>query len=117
MMIRKIEIGGEDRTVCFNFNCLEELCEIGGYDVLNGLSVHGNFKLGTLLAFTGLKYGIDPEGRIEDKDLPFDMKKVGSWLSPAKMEEVIEAFNSQCQTGKKKQEKMETQSHGTTSGE
>jgi hypothetical protein len=101
-MIRKIKIGGEERPVEYNFNCLQEIAEITGIDTLNGLSLDGNFKLAIVFVYTGLKYGLDPEGR--GIELPFDQKKVGSWLKPPIVIKFVEAFNSQCQSEEKKTE-------------
>jgi hypothetical protein len=102
MMIRKIEIGGQERPVCFNFNCLEEFEQITGSDPLNGLKI--NAKNAKALIFCGLKYGAHPEG-CDNSALDFTLAKVGSWLDPATVSVVMEAFNSQgAPEGEKKTE-------------
>ena len=72
-MIRRIDIGGEVRPLCFNFNCLEEFEEMTGINALNGLKA--NAKSMKALIFCGLKYGLHPEG-CDNKDLGFDLKKI-----------------------------------------
>lgn len=91
-MITKINIGGQERPLSFNFNCLEEFEEVTGIDPLNGLKI--NAKSAKALIFYGLKYGKYPEG-CEDKDLDFNLKKVGAWLDPQTIAAAMEAFNAQ----------------------
>lgn len=98
-MIRKITIGGQERPLCFNFNCLEEFEEMTGVDPLNGLKI--NAKNAKALIFCGLKYGKFPEG-CENKDLDFDLKKIGAWLDPQTITAAMEAFNSQGQPEEEK---------------
>jgi hypothetical protein len=93
-MVRKINIGGEDRSLCFNFNCLEEFEEMTGVDPLNGLKI--NVKNAKALIFCGLKYGKYPEG-CENTTLDFNLKKVGSWLDSSVLLAAMGAFNSQGQ--------------------
>jgi hypothetical protein len=98
-MIRKMNIGGQERPIDFNFNCLEEFEEMTGVDPLNGFNA--NAKNMKALIFCGLKYGLYPEG-CESSELDFTIKKVGSWLDPETMSAAMEAFNSQ---GQPKEEK------------
>lgn len=91
-MIRKMNIGGQERPIDFNFNCMEEFEEMTGVDPLNGLKV--TTKNVKALMFCGLKYGRFPEG-CENKDLDFTLKTVGAWLSPHDLIKVLEAYNSQ----------------------
>lgn len=103
-MIRRIDIGGEVRPLCFNFNCLEEFEEMTGVDPLNGLKI--NAKNAKALIFCGLKYGKYPEG-CDDKDLDFTVKRVGAWLDPQTIAAAMEAFNSQGAPEEKKTEHQE----------
>lgn len=100
-MVKTIHIGGEDRPIDFNFNCLEEFEELTGMDPLNGLKV--TIKSAKVLLFCGLKYGKYPEG-CESTALDFDLKRVGSWMNSQELVRVLEAFNSQGQTEEKKTE-------------
>ena len=100
-MISKIDIGGEVRPLCFNFNCLEEFEEMTGVDPLNGLKI--NAKNAKALIFCGLKYGKYPEG-CDNSQLDFNVKKVGAWLDPQTISAAMEAFNSQGAPEEKKTE-------------
>lgn len=98
-MVRKINIGGEDRPVDFNFNCLEEFEELTGVDPLNGLKITAkNVKV---LLFCGLKYGKYPEG-CENSALGFTIKTVGSWLKPDDLIRVLKVYNSQGEVDEEK---------------
>ena len=97
-MIKKINIGGEERPLCFNFNCLQEFQELTGVNPFNGLTIDP--KQAKALIYCGLKYGIDEEG---EKDPGFTLKKVGSWLTSETLVKAMEVFNSQATDEKKSQ--------------
>lgn len=107
-MIRKIDIGGKSRSLCFNFNCLEEFEEMTGVDPLNGLKI--NAKNAKALIFCGLKYGEHPKG-VDNSQLDFDLKEVGAWLDPSTITAAMKAFNSQSVAdveGEKKSEESQS---------
>jgi hypothetical protein len=101
-MSKKIYLGGKDRPLDFNFNCLEEFEEMTGIDPLNGLKIKA--KSAKALIFCGLKYGLHPEG-CDNSQLDFDLKKVGSWLSAETIAAAMDAFNAQ---GQKEEEEKKS---------
>lgn len=109
-MIRHLDIGGANRPIDFNFNCLEEFEEMTGTDALNGMKV--SVKNVKALIFCGLKYGLYPEGADNSK-LDFDLKKVGSWLNSEVLVKAMTAFNSQ---GQKDGEEKKTDAQASPNG-
>ena len=105
-MIKKFFIGGVDRPISYNFNCLEEFEERTGINPLNGLGKI-SAKMMKVLIFCGLKYGMYPEG-IDDKDLDFNVQKVGSWLDAAAIVKAMEIFNNQGQPEASSEKKSDT---------
>ena len=84
----KINIGGKERSVKFNFNALEELDEMG-FDILNGSGKLKSIKFIKSMAFVGLKYGADDTG----KDPDFTLKDVGAWLTNEHIKQFLDILN------------------------
>jgi hypothetical protein len=120
-VIRTLNIGGEERPIDFNFNCLEEFQERTGLDPLSKFPV--SIKTVKVLIFLGLKYGLHPDG-CDDKKLAFTVKTIGSWLSAEDVVNIMKAYESQGERPEKKSEDLNPDqlkslnlSPGMTSGE
>jgi hypothetical protein len=103
-MLKTIKIGGADRPVNFNFNCLEEFEAATGVDTLNGLKITA--KNAKALIYYGLKYGLHEEGDIQPD---FTIKKVGAWLTQETILAAMQAFNSQGEPEEKKSSEVTSQ--------
>ncbi len=73
----KVNIGGKDRPVKYNFNAIEELQDMG-FDILNGAEkLLKSLKFVRAVAYIGLKYGEDETG---EKIPELSIKPVGAIL-------------------------------------
>lgn len=102
-MVKKLTIGGLERPMCFNFNCLEEFQDMTGINALNGFG-DLNPKQARALIFCGLKYGVDPEGAGQ---IDFTEKKVGSWLDAETIVDALKVFAGQ--TSKPEEKKSDAE--------
>ena len=86
----KINIGGKERAVKYNFNAYEELQEMG-FDILTNLSeLTKNLKFVRALVYVGLKYGEDETG---EKEPELSLKKVGAILKNEHLSQFIKILN------------------------
>ena len=90
--MKTLNIGGEDRPISFNFNCLEQFEEMTGVDPLNGLKLNARYT--KVLIYCALKYGAHPEG-CADEEVGFDLKKIGSWLDSETLVRAMQIYAGQ----------------------
>ena len=86
----KVNFGGKDRPVKYNFNAIEELQDMG-FDILNGAEkLLKSLKFIRAVAYIGLKYGEDETGQ---KEPELNVKQVGAILKNSHLEKFLAILN------------------------